>query len=125
VRVTKEGSGEIVTVRGLNTPEAQLGTLDLAPGEYALRIEDSQGMERQVRFRVVPRNTLPLPPKSYRGAELSDGSRLLLTSAWLAAKRERRWSWEAYLRLGALRGDAMAERIRAELAAGRLPPAGS
>lgn len=122
VQVVNEGSGQITTVTGVNKHAVSLGRVELVPGEYGLRIEDSRGTVRQIRFTVVPRTMLPSPPTTYRSDKLSGGAQLLLTSAWLAGKTEGRWTWEAFLRLSTLRGDRTAERMRAELTAGRLPP---
>jgi hypothetical protein len=122
VRVVKDGSGEIAGVSGVAGQSALLGRLALTPGDYGLRIEDAGATVRLVRFRVVPAGQLPRVPQEYLAPELSGGTRTLIGALWLAGQGDGRWAWEAYLRLGTLRDDVVAERLRAELAAGRLPP---
>lgn len=123
VQIVKDGAGEIAGVTGVAAQSALLGRFPLTPGEYGLRIEDSRRTVRLVRFRVVPAGQLPRVPPEYLAPELSGGTRTLIGALWLAGQGDGRWAWEAYLRLGTLRDDAVAERMRAELATGRLPPA--
>ena len=123
VQVVKDGSGEIGGVTGVAGQSASLGRLVLTPGEYGVRIEDSRRTVRLVRFRVVPPGQLPKVPQEYLAPELSGGTRTLIGALWLAGQGDGRWAWEAYLRLGTLPDDVVADKLRAELAAGRLPPA--
>ena len=123
VQLVKDGAGAVRGVTGVTGQSASLGRFAVIPGEYGIRINDSRGVSRQVRFRVVSVADLPRPPAEYEAPELSGGARTILNAAWLAGREGGRWAWEAYLRLGTLPDDALAVRMRAELAAGRLPPA--
>jgi hypothetical protein len=109
-------------VKDVAERSASLDRFALIPGEYGLRIADARGISRLTRFRVVEASALPKPPPEYDAPELSGGARTLIAAAWLAGQGEGRWAWEAYLRLGSLQADATAIMLRAELAAGRLPP---
>jgi hypothetical protein len=120
LQVLKDGGGRVAGAQDLGVREARLGPVGLTPGEYALRIEDRQGTVRQSRFTVVLPESVPKAPPAFR--QLGGAAQELLEAVWLAGRPEGRWSWEAYLRLEGQRGEESADRISAELAAGRLPP---
>ena len=123
VRLVQDGGGTVAELGPLAERRAALGRVSLVPGDYGLRIDDARGTVRMTRVSVVAASAVPAPPAELRDAALSGIAREVLESVWLAGRGDGRWSWEAYLRLGALGDDITARRLRAELAAGRLPPA--
>lgn len=122
VRLVRDRRGEVAVATGLNSRRASLGVVEVAPGLHAVQVRDSAGVSRLARFLVVPPDSVPSFPGAGT-AGWSGGSRLLLEAVWLAGIGDGRWSWEAWLRLDRLGEDETAARVRAELEAGRLPPA--
>lgn len=100
----------------------QLESLTLSPGNYTLKIDDTEGRKIWTEFTVVPHNEVPPMPDEIKESDLSDLAKVTVYATWLASQQQRLWIFESYQRVAGMAGNYQPARLLRNALADGQPP---